>query len=86
MQRLRDIFEILKHSPEGIKIKKSVKKYSRATSIFLNPLYTDEAALQSITIEPITTENVLKAIEHTKPSAKNLSVKYLDWQKQYESA
>jgi katanin p60 ATPase-containing subunit A1 len=41
--------------------------------------------LESIKIDPITTDDIVKAISHTKPSAKGLTTKYLQWQQQYES-
>ncbi|XP_065911873.1 katanin p60 ATPase-containing subunit A-like 2 [Dysidea avara] len=38
-----------------------------------------------ITIEPVTTEDVNSALVHTKPSARQLTHKYIQWQKEYES-
>ena len=41
--------------------------------------------LEDIVIDPIRTGDVRAAISRTKPSAKLLAKKYLDWQSQYES-
>ena len=42
--------------------------------------------LESIKIDPITTNDVITSISHTKPSSANgLNNKYTLWQKQYES-
>ena len=42
--------------------------------------------LESIKVDPITTNDVITSITHTKPSSANgLNNKYTLWQKQYES-
>lgn len=46
---------------------------------------TDSENLENITFEPIRTRDVEVAIANTKPSAKLLASKYLQWQKEYES-
>ena len=38
-----------------------------------------------IHIEPVTTEDLNSALLHTKPSARQLTHKYIEWQKEYES-
>ena len=38
-----------------------------------------------IHIEPVTTEDLDSALLHTKPSARQLTHKYTEWQKEYES-
>uniref|UniRef100_A0A8D0AZM5 Katanin p60 ATPase-containing subunit A-like 2 n=1 Tax=Salvator merianae TaxID=96440 RepID=A0A8D0AZM5_SALMN len=41
--------------------------------------------LPVIQLDTVTTEDFLDVITHTKPSAKNLSQKYTNWQKEFES-
>ncbi|XP_074389803.1 katanin p60 ATPase-containing subunit A-like 2 isoform X2 [Zonotrichia albicollis] len=41
--------------------------------------------LPTIQLDTITTTDFLDVITHTKPSAKNLSQKYTDWQREFES-
>ncbi|KAJ6663041.1 hypothetical protein lerEdw1_010862 [Lerista edwardsae] len=41
--------------------------------------------LPIIQLDTVTTEDFLDVITHTKPSAKNLSQKYADWQREFES-
>ena len=41
--------------------------------------------LQDIAVRPVKTGDVEAAIAHTKPSARQLSNRYIEWQKQYES-
>ncbi|XP_054139281.1 katanin p60 ATPase-containing subunit A-like 2 isoform X3 [Melozone crissalis] len=41
--------------------------------------------LPTIQLDTITTADFLDVITHTKPSAKNLSQKYTDWQREFES-
>ncbi|XP_053145066.1 katanin p60 ATPase-containing subunit A-like 2 isoform X3 [Hemicordylus capensis] len=41
--------------------------------------------LPVIRLDMVTTEDFLDVITHTKPSAKNLSQKYADWQREFES-
>ena len=42
--------------------------------------------VKCITVDPITTTDVITAISHTKPSSvTGLNNKYTSWQKQYES-
>lgn len=38
-----------------------------------------------IQLDKIKTIDVLAALERTKPSAKTMKQKYIDWQKEYES-
>ncbi|XP_061496281.1 katanin p60 ATPase-containing subunit A-like 2 [Rhineura floridana] len=45
----------------------------------------DSGSLPVIQLDTVTTEDFLDVITHTKPSAKNLSKKYTDWQKEFES-
>uniref|UniRef100_A0A8D2L3L4 Katanin p60 ATPase-containing subunit A-like 2 n=1 Tax=Varanus komodoensis TaxID=61221 RepID=A0A8D2L3L4_VARKO len=45
----------------------------------------DKGNLPVIELDVVTTEDFLDVIAHTKPSAKNLSQKYTDWQKEFES-
>lgn len=53
----------------------------------LESLSTDPAdyLAQQIKIRPVRTEEVKKAISCTKPSAKVLADRYLEWQRDYES-
>ena len=43
------------------------------------------ASSQQIKIQPVRTTAVKEAISSTKPSAKTLANRYLDWQKEYAS-
>ncbi|XP_062984777.1 katanin p60 ATPase-containing subunit A-like 2 [Elgaria multicarinata webbii] len=45
----------------------------------------DSGDLPIIQLDVVTTEDFLDVIAHTKPSAKNLSQKYADWQREFES-
>ncbi|KAH0627803.1 hypothetical protein JD844_008217, partial [Phrynosoma platyrhinos] len=45
----------------------------------------DTGNLPVIQLDTVTTEDFLDVITHTKPSAKNLSQKYTDWQREFES-
>ncbi|XP_053264513.1 katanin p60 ATPase-containing subunit A-like 2 isoform X1 [Podarcis raffonei] len=45
----------------------------------------DSGSLPVIELDTVTTEDFLDVITHTKPSAKNLSQKYTEWQKEFES-
>ncbi|XP_025027381.1 katanin p60 ATPase-containing subunit A-like 2 isoform X3 [Python bivittatus] len=45
----------------------------------------DSGNLPVIQLDTVTTEDFLDVISHTKPSAKNLSQKYVDWQREFES-
>ncbi|XP_066471284.1 katanin p60 ATPase-containing subunit A-like 2 isoform X2 [Tiliqua scincoides] len=45
----------------------------------------DKGNLPVIHLDTVTTEDFLDVITHTKPSAKNLSQKYADWQREFES-
>ncbi|XP_013918366.1 PREDICTED: katanin p60 ATPase-containing subunit A-like 2 [Thamnophis sirtalis] len=45
----------------------------------------DSGNLPVIHLDTVTTEDFLDVISHTKPSAKNLSQKYVDWQREFES-
>ena len=45
----------------------------------------ESANLENITFDPVRTRDVEVAIENTKPSAKLLVSKYVQWQKEYES-
>nr|XP_020662192.1 katanin p60 ATPase-containing subunit A-like 2 isoform X3 [Pogona vitticeps] len=45
----------------------------------------DSGNLPVIQLDTVTTEDFLDVIKHTKPSAKNLSQKYIDWQREFES-
>ena len=41
--------------------------------------------MPEFSIDPISTDDVIAALAHTKPSAKLLKDKYIKWQKEYES-
>lgn len=41
--------------------------------------------LGCITLDPVKTADVQAAIANTKPSAKLLANRYIEWQKEYES-
>ena len=43
------------------------------------------AALPSLVVDPVQTEDVEASIERTKPSAHSIQAKYEKWQQQYES-
>ncbi|XP_058027048.1 katanin p60 ATPase-containing subunit A-like 2 isoform X2 [Ahaetulla prasina] len=45
----------------------------------------DSGNLPVIHLDTVTTEDFLDVISHTKPSAKNLSQRYVDWQREFES-
>ncbi|XP_071845991.1 katanin p60 ATPase-containing subunit A-like 2 isoform X2 [Apostichopus japonicus] len=45
----------------------------------------NEETMPDLTIDAITTEDVMAALAHTKPSARGLKEKYIEWQKEYES-
>ena len=45
----------------------------------------DTRSAKQIKLEPVTTSAVVQAIGDTKPSARMLADRYLDWQKQYAS-
>ncbi|XP_039217060.1 katanin p60 ATPase-containing subunit A-like 2 isoform X6 [Crotalus tigris] len=45
----------------------------------------DSGNLPVIHLDTVTTEDFLDVISHTKPSAKNLSQRYIDWQREFES-
>jgi len=47
--------------------------------------YTVQLENAGIHIEPVTTEDLNSALVHTKPSARQLTHKYTEWQKEYES-
>lgn len=51
----------------------------------LEALTSDRSGLQDIVVRAVRTSDVEAAIAHTKPSAKQLSNRYIEWQKQYES-
>ena len=46
---------------------------------------SSSGSLEGIVIEPVRTGDVEAAIASTKPSAKLLARKYIEWQKEYES-
>nr|XP_056705055.1 katanin p60 ATPase-containing subunit A-like 2 [Euleptes europaea] len=46
----------------------------------------DSGDLPTIRLDTVTTEDFLDVIAHTKPSAKNLTQKYVAWQREFESA
>ncbi|XP_072166686.1 katanin p60 ATPase-containing subunit A-like 2 [Diadema setosum] len=46
---------------------------------------SSEDTMPELKLDPITTDDVDSALAHTKPSAKLLKDKYLQWQKEYES-
>ncbi|ETE61202.1 hypothetical protein L345_13049, partial [Ophiophagus hannah] len=48
-------------------------------------LSSDSGNLPVIHLDTVTTEDFLDVISHTKPSAKNLSQRYVDWQREFES-
>lgn len=41
---------------------------------------------EAISVNPVTTEDVLRAVAHTKPSGHGMAAKYSQWQAQYESS
>ncbi|XP_070599701.1 katanin p60 ATPase-containing subunit A-like 2 isoform X2 [Erythrolamprus reginae] len=45
----------------------------------------DSGILPVIHLDTVTTEDFLDVISHTKPSAKNLSQRYIEWQREFES-
>ncbi|XP_071964701.1 katanin p60 ATPase-containing subunit A-like 2 [Antedon mediterranea] len=45
----------------------------------------EDEAIPEFTIDPIATEDVEAVLKHTKPSARMLQKKYMEWQKEYES-
>ena len=45
----------------------------------------EPSLLDRITLDPVKTADVQAAIVNTKPSAKLLANKYIEWQKEYES-
>ena len=47
--------------------------------------YTVQLEEAGITVEPVRTEDINSALVHTKPSARQLTHKYIQWQKEYES-
>lgn len=51
----------------------------------LESITDEKGGLEDISIEPIRTEDVQTAISRTKPSAKLLAKRYLEWQNEYES-
>ena len=51
----------------------------------LEALTDGSSGLQDIVMRPVRTSDVEAAIAHTKPSARKLSSRYVEWQKQYES-
>ncbi|XP_022105642.1 katanin p60 ATPase-containing subunit A-like 2 [Acanthaster planci] len=46
---------------------------------------TMDEKVPDFSIDPITTDDVISALAHTKPSAKLLKDKYIKWQREYES-
>ncbi|XP_052598540.1 katanin p60 ATPase-containing subunit A-like 2 isoform X1 [Peromyscus californicus insignis] len=46
---------------------------------------SESSNLPGIQLDTVTTEDFLDVLAHTKPSAKNLSERYLDWQEKFES-
>lgn len=38
-----------------------------------------------IRLDRVTTDDFLEVIAHTKPSARNLTEKYMAWEREYES-
>ena len=51
----------------------------------LETLEESHGGLEDIVIEPVRTNDVETAILRTKPSARQLAHRYLEWQKEYES-
>lgn len=51
----------------------------------LETLEDSVGSVDSISFEPVRTHHVEAAIARTKPSARQLANKYLEWQKEYES-
>ena len=51
----------------------------------LERLEESNQVLDSIAIEPVRTHHIEEAIATTKPSARQLASRYLEWQKEYES-
>ena len=47
--------------------------------------HQDTTSSQRIKIQPVRTDAVKEAISNTKPSARTLAIRYLDWQKEYAS-
>ncbi|XP_033108615.1 katanin p60 ATPase-containing subunit A-like 2 isoform X4 [Anneissia japonica] len=45
----------------------------------------EDESIPEFSIDPITTEDVEAVLKHTKPSARMLQKKYMEWQKEYES-
>ena len=83
---LRKVFNILETSSNG-------KENSASLSLSLSPhvsqfyffITLDNVQFEAIQIDPITTHGIETAVSHTKPSAKGLTSKYIQWQEQYES-
>lgn len=59
-------------------------KYVCASVLYLI-YHTVQLEDAGIHIDPITTEDLNSALVHTKPSARQLTHKYIEWQKEYES-
>ncbi len=51
----------------------------------LESIEESRGIVENINIEPVRTCHVEEAITRTKPSARLLVSKYLEWQKEYES-
>ena len=46
---------------------------------------SSEGSAEQVKIEPVRTEAVREAIASTKPSARTLANRYLEWQREYAS-
>lgn len=63
---------------------RSVRKvFNRLDSLCNKALNHD--GLEDVAIDPVTTKDIQETVSKTKPSARQLTHKYTEWQKEYES-
>ena len=46
---------------------------------------SSEGSVEQVKIQPVRTEAVREAVASTKPSARTLANRYLEWQREYAS-
>ena len=80
---LRKVFNILETGKES-SASLSPSLYSHLSQFYFF-ITLDNVQFEAIQIDPITTHGIKTAVSHTKPSAKRLTSKYIQWQEQYES-
>ena len=59
--------------------------FDQLESLTINQGPQDTTSNQRIKIQPVRTDAVKESIRDTKPSARTLANRYLDWQKEYAS-